>query len=73
MSLENSKWWTIIHETEKHEVGGDWEGRGLLWPDLEVVHGLRILTTDNLLTIMFKVGLQSYLKIATTWMKWSTL
>ncbi len=38
-----------------------------------MVHGLQIPTTYNFLTIMFKVGLQSYLVIAIAGMKWSTL
>jgi hypothetical protein len=37
-----------------------------------MVHGLRVLTIDNFLTIVFKASLQSYLKIVITWMKWST-
>ncbi len=39
----------------------------------KLVHGLEVPSTDNFLTIMFRAGLQSYLKITTTWMKWSTL
>jgi hypothetical protein len=39
----------------------------------KLVHGLQVPTTDNFLTIMFKASLQSYFKIATTRMKWSTL
>jgi hypothetical protein len=39
----------------------------------KLAHGLQVLTINNLLTIVFKVGLQSYLKIATIGMKWSTL
>jgi hypothetical protein len=39
----------------------------------KLAHGLQILTTENFLTIMFRVGLQSYLRIVTTGMKWSTL
>ncbi len=39
----------------------------------KLVHGLQVPTIDNLLTIMFRVGLQSYLKIVTTRMKQSTL
>jgi len=36
MSSKNSEWRENIHGTKKHEVGGDWEGGGLLWTDLEV-------------------------------------
>jgi len=32
----------------------------------KLVHGLQIPTTYNFLTIVFRAGLQSYLKIATT-------
>jgi hypothetical protein len=39
----------------------------------KLVHGLQIPTIDNFLTTMFKAGLQSHLKIATTRMKRSTL
>jgi hypothetical protein len=39
----------------------------------KVAHGLQILTTNNFLTIVFRVGLQSYFKIVTTRMKWLTL
>jgi hypothetical protein len=36
MSSKDSKWWTNTHGAKEHEVGGDWEGGGLLWEDLEV-------------------------------------
>jgi hypothetical protein len=39
----------------------------------KLAHGLQILTTNNFLTTMFKVGLQSYLKISIIGMKQSTL
>jgi hypothetical protein len=39
----------------------------------KLAHGLQIPTTYNFLTIVFKVGLQSYLKIAIVGMKQSTL
>jgi len=39
----------------------------------KLAHGLQVSTTNNFLTTMFKAGLPSYLKIATTQMKWSTL
>jgi len=36
-------------------------------------HGLQIPTIDSFLTTMFRTWLQSYLRIVTTRMKWSTL
>jgi len=39
----------------------------------KLTHGLQVPTTYNFLTIMFKASLQSYLRIATIGMKWSTL
>ncbi len=39
----------------------------------KLVHGLQIPTIDNFLIIVFRASLHSYLKIATTWMKSSTL
>ncbi len=39
----------------------------------KLADGLQAPTTNNFLTIVFKVGLQSYLKIVITWMKKSTL
>jgi hypothetical protein len=39
----------------------------------KLVHGLQILTTYSFLTIVFKAGLQSYLRIVTIGMKRSTL
>jgi hypothetical protein len=35
----------------------------------KLFHGLQIPTIDNFLTIVFRAGLQSYLKITTTRMK----
>jgi len=35
----------------------------------KLVHGLQVPTIDNFLTATFKVGLQSYLKIAIVGMK----
>jgi len=35
----------------------------------KLVHGLQVPTIHNFITIVFIMGLQSYLKIATTWMK----
>ncbi len=52
-------------EIKKVEVYYEWIQR--------LVHGLQVPTTDNFLTIVFKTGLQSYLIIATTRMKRSTL
>jgi hypothetical protein len=37
-----------------------------------MAHGLQVPTTYNFFTIVFKTSLQSYLKIATIGMKWST-
>jgi hypothetical protein len=39
----------------------------------KLAHGLQVPTTNNFLTIVFRAGLQSYLKIAIIWMKQSTL
>jgi hypothetical protein len=39
----------------------------------KLAHGLQVPTTNKFLTIVFRVGLQSYLIIMITWMKWSTL
>jgi hypothetical protein len=39
----------------------------------KLAHGLQVLTTNNFLIIVFKMGLQSYLIIATASMKQSTL
>jgi hypothetical protein len=39
----------------------------------KLAHGLQVPTIDSFLTIVFRVGLQSYLKITTIKMKWSTL
>ncbi len=39
----------------------------------KLAHGLQILPKDSLLTIVFRVGLQSYLKIVILKMKRSTL
>ncbi len=38
----------------------------------KMVHGLQMPTTYNFLIVVFKTSLQSYLKIATTGMKWLT-
>jgi hypothetical protein len=38
-----------------------------------LAHGLQIPTIDSVIITMFRVGLQSYLKIAIARMKWSTL
>ncbi len=38
-----------------------------------MAHGLQVPTINNFLTTMFRMGLQSYLIIMTTRMKWSTL
>jgi len=38
----------------------------------KLAHALQLPTIDNFLTIVFKVGLQSYFIIATVGMKWST-
>jgi hypothetical protein len=35
MSSKDSEWRANIHGIEEHEAWGDWEGRGLLWMDLE--------------------------------------
>jgi len=39
----------------------------------KLAHGLQLSTIDIFLTTMFKMGLQSYFKIATIGMKRSTL
>ncbi len=36
-------------------------------------HGLQVLTTNHFLTIVFRLGVQSYLGITIARMKWSTL
>jgi hypothetical protein len=38
-----------------------------------LAHGLQLLTIDNFLTIVFRAGLQSYLRIANAGIKRSTL
>ncbi len=45
MSSEDSKWQVNIHGVEEHEVGGDWEGGGLLWADSEI--GLWFINTNH--------------------------
>jgi hypothetical protein len=35
----------------------------------KMAHGLQVLTTNNFLTIVFRTGLQSYLKIVNVKMK----
>jgi hypothetical protein len=61
MELKNMK----QEETEKVEVYYE--------RIQKLAHGLQALTTNNFLTTMFRVGLQSYLKIAIARMKQSTL
>ncbi len=39
----------------------------------KLVDGLQVPTTNSFLIIMFRASLQSYLRITTTRMKWSTL
>jgi len=39
----------------------------------KLAHGLQVPTTNDFFIIVFKVGLQSYLRVASTRMKWSTL
>jgi hypothetical protein len=39
----------------------------------KLVHGLQIPTINKFLTTMFKIGLQSYLRIVTIGMKWLAL
>ncbi len=39
----------------------------------KLVHGLQVPTIDSFLTTMFRVSLQSYIRITTTEMKQSTL
>ncbi len=39
----------------------------------KLVHGLQVPIINSFLTIVFKIGLQSYFKITTVGMKWSTL
>ncbi len=39
----------------------------------KLAHGLQVPTTESFLTIVFRVDLQSYLRIVTTGMKQSTL
>ncbi len=35
-SSKDPKWWANnIHGVKEYEAGGDWEGGGLLWADLE--------------------------------------
>ncbi len=60
MELKNMK-----QETEKVEVNYE--------RIQKLAHGLQLSTIDNFLTTMFKMGLQSYFKIATVRMKRSTL
>jgi hypothetical protein len=52
-------------ETKRVEVYYEWIQK--------LAHGLQVPTTYIFLTIIFKVGLQSYIKIATTRMKQLTL
>jgi len=39
----------------------------------KLVHGLQVPIRDSFLIIVFRAGLQSYFKIMTVGMKWSTL
>jgi hypothetical protein len=39
----------------------------------KLAHGLQVPITNSFLTIVFRTCLQSYFRIATTTMKWSTL
>jgi len=39
----------------------------------KLAHGLQIPTTDSFLTIVFRAGLKSYLRIVIIRMKWLTL
>jgi len=52
-------------ETKRVEVYYEWIQK--------LTNGLQIPTINSFLTTMFKVGLQSYIRIVTTWMKWLTL
>jgi hypothetical protein len=61
MELKNMK----QEETESVEVYYEWIQK--------LAHGLQVPTTKKNLTIMFRTCLQSYLRIVTTRMKWSTL
>jgi hypothetical protein len=61
MELKNMK----QEETKRVEVYYEWIQK--------LAHGLQVPTTYIFLTIIFKVGLQSYIKIATTRMKQLTL
>ncbi len=55
----------MIHEEIKRvEVYYEWIQK--------LVHGLQVPTTNSYMNIMFRVALQSYLKIVSR-MKWSTL
>ncbi len=51
-------------ETKRVEVYYEWIQK--------LVHGLQVPTTNNFQTIVFRASLQSYLRIVTTRMKWST-
>jgi len=53
MEIKNMK----QEEIERVEVYYEWMQK--------LTHGLQVPTIDNFLTIVFRVGLQSYLKIAT--------
>jgi hypothetical protein len=61
MELNNMK----QEEIKRVEVYYEWLQK--------LAHGLQVPTKDNFLTIVFRACLQSYLKIATTRMKRSTL
>jgi hypothetical protein len=66
---EDFEWKVNIYWTKKHEVGGNWEGGGLLWTNSKAGSWFTNPTTNSFFIIMFKVGLQSYFKIAIASMK----
>jgi hypothetical protein len=57
MELKNMK----LEEIEKVEVYYEWIQK--------LAHGLQVPTAYNFITIVFRTGLQSYLRIATLRMK----
>jgi hypothetical protein len=61
MELKNMK----QEETKRVEVYYEWIQK--------LAHGLQVLTTYIFLTTVFRVGLQSYIRITTIGMKRSTL
>jgi hypothetical protein len=72
-SLEDSKWRFNIHGTEEHEARGNEKVEVYYEQIQKLGHGLQVPTINNFLTIIFRMGLQSYLRIATLGMKGSTL